>query len=78
MRFKMCRKNEIKSAYDIALIVIDECCRTFFDRTKTAGRQPQVMDLFVEAIGSVICSFRLADGIHYSSRNIEPQTNNCL
>jgi len=54
MRLKLSRKNEIRSAYDLALIVIDECCGVFFDRTKTADRQPQAMDLFASAIGNVV------------------------
>jgi hypothetical protein len=55
MRLKFCRKNEIRSAYDLALVIVDECCRVFFDRTKTPDRQPQVMDLFASAIGNVVC-----------------------
>lgn len=54
MRLKFCRKNEIRSAYDLALVIVDECCRVFFDRTKTPDRQPQVMDLFASAIGNVV------------------------
>ncbi|PVH76685.1 hypothetical protein DL98DRAFT_464692 [Cadophora sp. DSE1049] len=53
MRLQVCRKGEIRSAYDLALIIIDQCSRVFFDRTKTADRQPQVMDLFASAIGNV-------------------------
>ncbi|KAH7369612.1 hypothetical protein BKA65DRAFT_385928 [Rhexocercosporidium sp. MPI-PUGE-AT-0058] len=53
MRLQVCRKDEIRSAYDLALIIIDQCSRVFFDRTKTADRQPQVMDLFASAIGNV-------------------------
>ena len=54
LRLKLVRKNEIRSIYDLALIVIDECSKVFFDRTKTADRQPQMMDLFAEAIGNVV------------------------
>jgi len=53
LRLKVARKYEIRSAYDLALIIIDQCSRVFFDRTKTADRQPQVMDLFANAIGTV-------------------------
>ena len=56
MRLQVCRKGEIRSAYDLALIIIDQCSRVFFDRTKTADRQPQVMDLFAGAIGNVVCA----------------------
>jgi hypothetical protein len=39
--------------WDLGLIILDECCNTFFDRVKTQDRQPQVMDIFAEAIGNV-------------------------
>ncbi|KAK3990762.1 hypothetical protein QBC44DRAFT_324721 [Cladorrhinum sp. PSN332] len=53
MRLKSARKNQIRSVYDLALIVLDECSNTFFDRTKTEDSQPQVMDIFSESIGNV-------------------------
>ncbi|CZT00269.1 uncharacterized protein RCO7_08344 [Rhynchosporium graminicola] len=53
MRLAVCRKGEIGSAYDLALIILDQCSRVFFDRTKTADRQPRMMDLFASAIGDV-------------------------
>ncbi|KAL2063961.1 hypothetical protein VTL71DRAFT_4455 [Oculimacula yallundae] len=53
LRLSVCRKGEINSAYDLALIILDQCSRVFFDRTKTADRQPQAMDLFASAIGDV-------------------------
>ena len=56
LRLKVARKNEIRSIYDLALIIIDECSKVFFDRTKTADRQPQMMDIFAEAIGGVVSS----------------------
>ena len=37
-RLKSARKNQIKSVYDLALIILDECSNTFFDRTKTEVR----------------------------------------
>ncbi|KAK3680843.1 hypothetical protein B0T22DRAFT_434949 [Podospora appendiculata] len=46
-------KNQIRSVYDIALIILDECSNTFFDRTKPEDSQPPVIDIFFEAIGSV-------------------------
>ncbi|KAK4186519.1 hypothetical protein QBC35DRAFT_554014 [Podospora australis] len=53
MRLKSARKNQIRSVYDLALIILDECSNTFFDRTKTEDSQPQVMDIFSESIGNV-------------------------
>lgn len=54
MKLRVCRPNEIRSAYDLALIVIDQCSRVLFDSVKTADRQPQVMDLFASAIGNIV------------------------
>lgn len=53
-RLKSTQKNQIRSVFDLALIIIDECSNTFFDRTKTPDRQPQVLDTFAEAIGNIV------------------------
>ena len=34
-RLKSFRKNQVRSVYDLALIILDECSNTFFDRTRT-------------------------------------------
>ncbi|KAK0383951.1 hypothetical protein NLU13_8041 [Sarocladium strictum] len=52
-RFSTMPSNYLRSAYDVALIIIDECSNLFFDRTKTDPRQPQVVDIFSEAIGNM-------------------------
>ncbi|KAK0371562.1 hypothetical protein CLIM01_11086 [Colletotrichum limetticola] len=52
-RIKHARKNQIRSVFDVALIILDECSNTFFDRTKTPDRHPQVMDIFAESIGTL-------------------------
>ncbi|KAF5013258.1 hypothetical protein FDECE_733 [Fusarium decemcellulare] len=52
-RLENARPNQIKSVFDLALIILDECSNTFFDRTKTADRQPKVIDQFSEAIGNI-------------------------
>ncbi|KAK3396852.1 hypothetical protein B0T20DRAFT_244041 [Sordaria brevicollis] len=52
-RLKSVRKNQIRSVYDLALIILDECSNTFFDRTRADEGQPQVVDIFSEAIGRV-------------------------
>ncbi|KAJ0351576.1 hypothetical protein KNSL1_003207 [Colletotrichum chrysophilum] len=53
-RIKNARKNQIRSVFDVALIILDECSNTFFDRTKTPDRHPQVMDIFGDAIGNLV------------------------
>ena len=53
-RLQTIRQNHIRSVFDLALIIFDECSNILFDRTKTRDRQPQVMDSFSEAIGNVV------------------------
>lgn len=42
--------------YDLAFIVIDECSKVFFDRTKPIDHRPEVMDLFSSAISNIVGS----------------------
>ncbi|KAH8803024.1 hypothetical protein F5884DRAFT_888135 [Xylogone sp. PMI_703] len=46
-------EGQIQSVYDLALIIIDQCSRVFFDRTKPVDERPEVMDLFASAIGNI-------------------------
>lgn len=39
-RLEHLRRDHIKTVFDLALIILDECSNTFFDRTKTAVRPP--------------------------------------
>ncbi|KAI1743826.1 hypothetical protein F4680DRAFT_407618 [Xylaria scruposa] len=45
--------EEISSIHHLALIIIDQCSRVFFDRTKPLDQRPEVMDLFASALGQV-------------------------
>ena len=75
-RLEALRSDHIRTVFDLALIILDECSNTFFDRTKTAvripyltftceymqvltynfqDRQPQVLDIFSQAIGNIVC-----------------------
>lgn len=54
MRLKSAREDEVRSIYDLAHIVLDECAKVFFELTKSTDRKPQVMDLFANAIGRVV------------------------
>lgn len=53
LRLRDARRGEISSAYDLALIIIDECSRVFFDRTRTDERKPNLLDMFADAIRDV-------------------------
>ncbi|KAF3019773.1 hypothetical protein E8E14_011476 [Neopestalotiopsis sp. 37M] len=54
------RHQQVKSVFDLALIIFEECSNTFFDRTKTSDKQPQVLDAFSEAIGNIMHKQMLA------------------
>ena len=56
MRLKYARHGEISSAYDLALVIVDECSRVFFDRTKANDAQPNLIELFADAIRTVVRS----------------------
>jgi hypothetical protein len=58
-RLQNTRQNHIRSVFDLALVIFDECSSTLFDRAKTRDRQPQVMDAFSEAIGNLVSIQRL-------------------
>jgi hypothetical protein len=47
-------RNHIRSVFDLGLIILDEAFNVFFDRTKTADKRPQVLDIFAESIGKVV------------------------
>jgi hypothetical protein len=46
--------NFVRSVFDLALIILEECFNTFFDETKTDDFRPQVLDIFRESIGTVV------------------------
>jgi hypothetical protein len=54
LRLQNARDNDIRSVYDLALIVLDECSNIFFDKVKTSDKQPPVIQLFSEAIANVV------------------------
>jgi hypothetical protein len=54
MRLKTMPQYELRSAYDLALIILDECSNTFFDRAKAPDNQPRLTDIFSESIGRIV------------------------
>jgi hypothetical protein len=48
--------GQINSIYDLALIIIDECSKVFFDRTKPLDQRPEVVDIFGSAISNIVCN----------------------
>lgn len=53
-RFSALAVDEIQSAYDLAALVIDECSKVFFDRTKPLDQRPDVVDIFSSAISNTV------------------------
>ncbi|KAI0868818.1 hypothetical protein GGS24DRAFT_506414 [Hypoxylon argillaceum] len=47
------RGRQVHSVFEIAHTILDECSNTFFDRMKDSTAQPQVLDIFSEAIRDV-------------------------
>ncbi|PSR79122.1 hypothetical protein BD289DRAFT_105629 [Coniella lustricola] len=45
--------NQVRSIFDLALIILEECFGTFFNRMRAADRRPQMIDVFAESIGRV-------------------------
>jgi Mg2+ and Co2+ transporter CorA len=45
---------EVQWLTGIALLIIDQCSRVFFDRTKPLDQRPEVIDIFGSAIGNVV------------------------
>jgi hypothetical protein len=59
-----CPQKERNSAYDLAVVIIDECSRVFFDRAIVTTQQPQVLEIFAKAIGAVVSTNILACQSH--------------
>jgi hypothetical protein len=59
-RLKAAREDEIRSVFDLALIIADQCSRVFFDRTRSIDRQPNLVDIFADAIRGVVRAFRIS------------------
>ncbi|KAH9904479.1 hypothetical protein F4778DRAFT_64649 [Xylariomycetidae sp. FL2044] len=54
MRLGNAREGQVKTVFDLALIIFDECSNTFFDRTRTSENQPHVLEAFSEATGNIM------------------------
>jgi hypothetical protein len=44
----------VRTVFEMAIIILDECTKTFFDQAKSPDRQPQVIDEFSKAIGNIV------------------------
>jgi hypothetical protein len=55
IRDKLVAQPELDNVYDMATMMIDQCSRVFFDRAIPKDNRPEVMDIFSNAIGKVVC-----------------------
>lgn len=76
-RLRAARDDEVRSVYDLAIIIIDQCSRVFFDRTQSIDMQPQMMDSFANAIGRVV-SFNRLLSCQLLTKFEEPQADDCI
>lgn len=44
----------LENVYDLAILLMDQCSRVFFDRTVPRDNRPEVIDIFANAIGDVV------------------------
>ncbi|KAI0185285.1 hypothetical protein EV127DRAFT_515449 [Xylaria flabelliformis] len=68
-------QEEISSIHHLALIIIDQCSRVFFERTKPLDQRPEVMDLFASAIGQVTEQTTVAYESFWHNLSIESSIN---
>ncbi|KAI0862286.1 hypothetical protein F4860DRAFT_123398 [Xylaria cubensis] len=68
-------QEEISSIHHLALIIIDQCSRVFFERTKPLDQRPEVMDLFASAIGHVTEQTTVAYESFWRNLSIESSIN---
>lgn len=53
-RLRHVEPGRINSVFDLAFIIIDQCSRVFFDRTKPTDQRPEVMDIFSNTIAHIV------------------------
>ncbi|KAI1120338.1 hypothetical protein F5Y10DRAFT_289841 [Nemania abortiva] len=54
IRSRLGEIGSVHSIFELGLVILDECSKTFFDRTKTLDRRPQVINEFARAIGNIM------------------------
>lgn len=54
IRERLTDRPNLDNVYNMAILMIDQCSRVFFDHTVPRDNQPDVMDMFANAIGEVV------------------------
>ncbi|UKZ69360.1 uncharacterized protein TrAtP1_010368 [Trichoderma atroviride] len=70
LRQILAKKKDIRSVYHLALLIIDQCSKVFFDRTQPTDDRPEVMDLFAQAIGAVAYHTAAAYSVFWLNVNL--------
>jgi len=55
IRERLDDRPNLENVYDMATLMMDQCSRVFFDRTVPQDNRPDVIDMFANAIGDVVC-----------------------
>ncbi|KAH8679093.1 hypothetical protein BGZ60DRAFT_402512 [Tricladium varicosporioides] len=76
-RLRSARIDEVRSVYDLAILIIDQCSRVFFDRTQPSDLQPHVMDSFANAIGRVTNKQTIAFHQFWECTRLASRRYNC-
>ncbi|KAI1469067.1 uncharacterized protein F4812DRAFT_318490 [Daldinia caldariorum] len=54
--------NRVRTAFDLGLIIIDECANALFNQAGVMSSQPQIIDAFSRAIGTIMHRQTIAFG----------------
>jgi len=55
IRLRNLHEGEIRTAYDLGLLVVDECSKTMFEPKRNAhDRQPEIMEIFQNTITRIV------------------------
>lgn len=53
-RLEYLRPGEVRSAFDLALIIMNECSTFYSNRSKPSDERPQLLDIFANAVVRVV------------------------
>lgn len=57
IRERLTQQPDLDNVYEMAIMMIDQCSRFFFDRYAPRDNRPEVLDIFATAIGDVVRQF---------------------
>jgi hypothetical protein len=67
-RLKRGQSDKVRCVFDLAIIVMDQCSKVFFDHTLPPTLQPALTDIFAYAIGTIVRILPINPGhLHFSN-----------